>query len=138
MVDLNTVRLETLRGAARDAATRLAAHIHTHPTWFDADDGAQWGFALGQACARLDRALRAACQHGGQPLDEYRATRAAVGSVAHWCVDEAEARMPNEPAGAAALDVAADELAAILCDADRAPSWMRERARRSRSTVAGA
>lgn len=138
VIDLNTVRLETLRGAARDAGTLIAGHVGAHPAWFDSDQRAHWGFALGQACTTLDRTLCRASRDtaGCGPLDEYRATRAAVARTALWCLKEAAERSRSDPAAAVALMTAADELAAILYDADRAPSWLRERARQRGATRA--
>lgn len=132
-IDLNAVRLETLHGAVADARRRLALRVRSPPDSFTHDERTCWGFALGEVDFALDRALRHADQEtaGAPPHEVYRRTRDAVAFIARVCRRDSEPRNRYDLATAIALEIAADELTPIVRHADRAPAWLRQRARRT-------
>ena len=136
-VNLNAVRLETLHGAVVDLCGRFALRVGSPPEWCDHDERACWGFALGQVAFALEQALgRAYQESSGAPLHAvYRCVQASVVQVARVCRRDSAMRDPYDLAAAAALALAADELMPIVRHADRAPGWVRRRARRVASRV---
>ena len=134
-IDLNVVRLETLLGAVRDARGQLRRMVQAPPEWFSANERIRWGFALGEADVALQRALEdAADETSVAPwLRTYAHTHREVTRVARWCGRQSEPRGQSDLPTALAFETVAHELAPILRHADRAPHWLRERARRARS-----
>lgn len=131
-VNLNAVRLETLHGAVVDLCGRFAVRVGSPPEWFDHDERACWGFALGQVAFALEQALRSAYREmrGAPPHAVYRYVRASISHVASVCRRDSTLRDPYDLATATALALAADELMPIVHHADRAPAWLRRRAQR--------
>lgn len=138
-IDLNVVRLETLLGAVRDARGQIRRMVGAPPGWFSADEHVRWGFALGEADVALRHAVEGAAEEtvGAPCLRTYANTHGAVARVARWCAKQSEPRGRADIPTALAFETVAHELAPILRYADRAPHWLRERARRARSTRSG-
>lgn len=132
--DLSLVRLETLLGAVRDARGQIRRMVQAPPEWFSAAERIRWAFALGEADIALQRALEGAAEEtfGAPWLRTYAHTRNAVTRVAHWCAKQSEPRGRADIPTALAFEAVTYELAPILHYADRAPHWLRERARRAR------
>lgn len=134
-MDVNDVRLRSLRAAARVLLSEIVRDAHEgSPEWFTIEDRVQWAFTMGQihvALARVVgsdpaepglRGLRASCSMNA--LDDYRSMSSCLESLLSWCADEASPNRPttrSDAVRALAAGSVAARLRHLLHEAPRAP-----------------
>lgn len=113
VVDLNAVRLRSLRSALRVLVSEIVRDaLDGWPTWFAADDCAQWAFTHGQLYVALQHVLADASPLGDRSLpsdrsakamEAYRSMRSTLADILRWCDERAQEEAGASSARALAL-----------------------------------
>lgn len=133
VIDLNVVRLRTLREAVLHTRDAIAVAAQSRPPGgLDLDQSIRWGFMLGQAHVALTGILDIPVGGGAlSALDTYRRARAELADVVRTA--RFTASHASDVAEGLAAELVVSTVEPILYAADRAPRWLRALGTRRRS-----
>lgn len=129
IVDLNEVRLRALRSTLRVLVSEIVREaLDGSPTWFAADDRAQWAFTHGQLYVALQCVLAEASPlqdrslpsgRSAKAMEDYRSMRNTLADILRWCDERAQEEAGAYSARALALASVSERIRRLLDGAHR-------------------